>query len=77
MVAVVDDMQVICPARSIIIIDFVLVSLLFGMQLYHVLFNLQVCICSIPVPEAVWNQRTSTNSIPGTLQGQSHKGIKI
>ena len=37
-------------------------------------FFFQVCLHPIPVPEAVWNQRTSTNSIPGTLQGQSQNG---
>ena len=52
-------------------------TLLSHVQLYHVQFNLQVCICSVSIPEAVWNQRTSTNSIPGTLQGQSHEGLKM
>ena len=44
--------------------------------IFFFFYCFQVCICSISIPEAVWNQRTSTNSIPGTLQGQNQNGTK-
>ena len=52
-----------------------IVDYLCDFNIMVMLFNLQVCVCSVSIPEVVWNQRTSTNSIPGTLQGQSDKGI--